>query len=355
MLKKRCSKVILFGFLAVIMAFSVLTADLGASILLGDVKTVYINVDGEVTKINTRKSRVGDILEQAGIEIYTEDYINTDLDEQIEETVNNINIRKAIPIKVITADETIEFHTSERTVKNAIIKQGIDLSEQDRLHDNFTTHEISEYETVTEDMEIRVIDVCQKVIEEDTPLPYEVVTKENYDLEKGKNKVVQPGQHGVKKATYNAVLEDGEVVSKVLISEEVVTKPVNEIKEVGMQVSFMTERGIPVPYKDSVVYQATAYCADSDPYNGMTATGVWAKPGIVAVDPKVIPLGTKLYVESLGAMKDYGYCVAADTGVRGERIDLYFNTLSECYTFGRRNVKIYILKDQSIDVFKARK
>ena len=72
---------------------------------------------------------------------------------------------------------------------------------------------------------------------------------------------------------------------------------------------------------------------------------------MVAVDPKVIPLGTILYVE------DYGIAIAGDTGgaIKGHDIDLFMNTRSEARSFGRRDKEVYILKDQNIDVQAERK
>lgn len=74
--------------------------------------------------------------------------------------------------------------------------------------------------------------------------------------------------------------------------------------------------------------------------NGITAIGLRARKGIVAVDPRVIPLGTKLYIPG------YGEALAADTGgwIKGSRIDLCFESLGECFRFGRRKIKIYLVE-----------
>ncbi|HCO18721.1 MAG TPA: hypothetical protein DIT39_03815, partial [Tissierellales bacterium] len=82
-----------------------------------------------------------------------------------------------------------------------------------------------------------------------------------------------------------------------------------------------------------------------DRYYGITATGTRARPGTVAVDPRVIPLGTKLYIQSLDGTKDYGFAIAEDVGgaIKGEKIDLFFNSATDVRYFGRRDVKVYIL------------
>ncbi len=87
--------------------------------------------------------------------------------------------------------------------------------------------------------------------------------------------------------------------------------------------------------------EATAYNL-----KGVTASGVMSGFGKVAVDPKVIPLGTKLRIESTDSWPSYGYAVAADTGsaIKGNRIDLFYSSRAKCLEFGRRKVKVYIIK-----------
>lgn len=87
-------------------------------------------------------------------------------------------------------------------------------------------------------------------------------------------------------------------------------------------------------------FEATAYDdtpASQGKWVGKTATGVKPRVGVIAVDPRIIPLGTKLYVEG------YGNCIAGDTGgdIKGNRLDLFFNTPSEVKKYGRRQVKVY--------------
>jgi len=87
---------------------------------------------------------------------------------------------------------------------------------------------------------------------------------------------------------------------------------------------------------------STAYFSGGGGINGtgITATGLKARKGLVAVDPKVIPLGTRLYIPG------YGEALAADTGgwIKGNRIDLVFEDLTECYRYGRRKIKVYLVQ-----------
>lgn len=90
-----------------------------------------------------------------------------------------------------------------------------------------------------------------------------------------------------------------------------------------------------------IIMKASAYTksVEEGTSRGITRSGVSVSRGIVSVDPKIIPLGTKLYIEG------YGYAVAADTGgaIKGNRIDLYMETKKEAFEFGRRDVKVFII------------
>ena len=93
----------------------------------------------------------------------------------------------------------------------------------------------------------------------------------------------------------------------------------------------------PEPEPETVTFEATAYT-----WTGYrTATGTWPSRGTVAVDPEVIPLGTKLYVEG------YGPAVAADTGgdIKGQRVDLYMDSYEEAIQFGRREVLVEVVRE----------
>jgi 3D (Asp-Asp-Asp) domain-containing protein len=96
-------------------------------------------------------------------------------------------------------------------------------------------------------------------------------------------------------------------------------------------------RQIEAPEPEPMIFEATAYC-----YTGnRTATGTWPSRGTIAVDPAIIPLGTRLYVEG------YGEGIAEDTGgaIQGEIIDLYMESEDECWAWGRRTVEVRIIEE----------
>lgn len=191
----------------------------------------------------------------------------------------------------------------------------------------------------------------QQVSVSEEEIDFEIAYVSCDDHYLGEEEVVQEGVKGLKKVTTTTKVVDGKPVD-VVISEEVVKEPVNQIVEVGTKekpvdtevaTDFKSESGF--SYKKVLTIDATAYCPCSKCCgkwaNGVTATGLKAGYGVAAVDPKVIPLGTKLYVEG------YGYCIAADTGgaIKGNRIDLCYNSHSAALAsgYGHTATKVYIL------------
>ncbi|WP_312813638.1 3D domain-containing protein [Sedimentibacter sp.] len=166
--------------------------------------------------------------------------------------------------------------------------------------------------------------------------------------------VIQQGSDGLKKSVYQECYVDGKMVLRTLEEEIIIKDPVDKIIEVGTKDNTVaTSRG-GFRFKDEFDMVATAYDLSfestgkrpGDPYYGITASGTKAQPGTVAVDPKVIPLGTKLYVASTDGSPDYGFATALDTGgaIKGNRIDLFMEDGNDAYWFGIRQVKVYILE-----------
>lgn len=89
----------------------------------------------------------------------------------------------------------------------------------------------------------------------------------------------------------------------------------------------------------SMIMNASAYSAFDDGNGQYTSRGTFLHKGIVAVDPNIIPLGTRVYIPG------YGYAIADDVGgaIKGYKIDLAYDTHGEAIQFGRRNVTVYIL------------
>jgi 3D (Asp-Asp-Asp) domain-containing protein len=157
-------------------------------------------------------------------------------------------------------------------------------------------------------------------------------------LEKCVEKVTQEAQDGTKTVTVNVSFADGVEVSAKPISEKITEAAKPQIINVGTRDTVETSRGA-MRFSRTQMMEASAYLPTDGSNSGITATGIPARNGIVAVDPNVIPLGTRLYVQG------YGVALAADVGgaINGNRIDLCMEDYNDAMRFGRRSVKVYIL------------
>ena len=132
-----------------------------------------------------------------------------------------------------------------------------------------------------------------------------------------------------------------ETGSAVSVKETPVPEKETPDPEEQAYLTMETFSGDVLAYTDCLTVEATAYSG-----GGKTAMGTAAGEGTVAVDPDVIPLGSRLYITAEdGSSWVYGYAVAEDTGgsIQGERVDLFFWSDSDGRAFGRRTAKVYVL------------
>ncbi|MBC7319301.1 G5 domain-containing protein [bacterium] len=151
----------------------------------------------------------------------------------------------------------------------------------------------------------------------------------------------EPGKPGEVEIYWRVYKRGNRILDKQKFKEVVISRPKPQIVYIGRGY-MLASRGqfAGKPYLDMI---ATAY--DPGPRScgtyadGYTSIGLKAGYGVVAVDPSVIPLGKKLYIEG------YGYAIAGDVGraIKGLRIDLGFDTYREAINFGVRKVRVYIL------------
>ncbi len=316
-------------FILIVLALvSVLT--MGFSTALGN--DVELNINGKTKTVFTYEKTVGDFLKKEGIVLKNKDLVSPSLDKEIDKDMKIvISSPKSYHIK--DGDKTLIAEASGYTVADVLDNLDIKLNKLDRV--SLPLDEIAK-----EGMDIKIDRVVVENLENKIEIPFETESRENNDMFEGEKKVITKGEVGQKteslKNTYvNGVLETTEV-----LKSEITKDPVKEVVEVG------TKKGTVAPNgknaKRVIVMQATAY----DPTAGSkTAMGTRARVGAVAVDPKVIPLGSKLYIESMDGFASYGYATAEDTGgaIKGNRIDLFYNSNAEANRFGRRNVKVYVL------------
>ena len=181
-------------------------------------------------------------------------------------------------------------------------------------------------------------------------------------LPKGEVEVVQQGIDGVRDVVYEVVYADGQLVSRQAVAESGNTS-VAELAYLGTRVSEAQEgdtvssvvyeadgsgyllmaSGDSLHFSRAVEVKCTAYTAGYDGVDTCTATGTTVRRGVVAVDKRVFPLGSRLYVDIKSSAFSYGMAYAEDTGMRGEKLDLYMDSYDECILFGVRKSVAYVL------------
>ena len=154
--------------------------------------------------------------------------------------------------------------------------------------------------------------------------------------------MVSAGASGKATRTYLVKYVDGKKVDEALYTEFTTQNPVNEVVNVGVGGTVTAKDGTVYEYNYRKQMEATAYTYVPGKTTMTTATGERLRKGIVAVDPKVIPLHTKMFIT--GTI-EYGLGVAEDTGgvIKGNIVDLAYMSYDECIQFGRRQMQVYIL------------
>ncbi|MFC4767896.1 ubiquitin-like domain-containing protein [Effusibacillus consociatus] len=292
-------------------------------------KTVSVKVDGQSQEVSGFfTGSLQELLQKQGIQVSAQDLVQPGLKTPVTEGMS-IVIKHAR--KVLLKDgnnEPKQLVTTADSVAEVLKQAGIELADQDRVNVELKSTPIEGQTIAITRREIQVAVTEEKI-------PFQTERQPNQDIFKGQEKVLTHGVEGLAKVTTRIILENGVEVDRK-VEREVVKEPEKNVVAYGTKPVIVASRsGGSFTSAKKMVMSATAYAA-----GGRTATGRPAQFGVAAVDPSVIPLGTKLYIEG------YGYAIAADTGgaIKGMKIDLVFNTQAECLQFGRRQVVVHIVE-----------
>lgn len=296
-------------------------------------KTVCISIDGEEATYVTYKSTVEEVLQDNGIEIAEKDKIEPSIGTKIEEN-ENISIERAVPVKIQMSNRVIEVNTTEKTIGDMLEKETDYLKGQDfECNEDDLVSPVRET-SISNDMAIVVTKVEIENVVEVQAMPYSTSETIDYDKDISYSAVANQGVDGEKEVTYKVVKHDGKIIDKQEVSQKP-TKPTQDEVIVKGGSEFVASRGGDlIKVKKKLTMQATAYCGDRTTATGRTPVRSSEANGIstIAVDPRVIPLGSLVYVDG------YGKAIASDTGgvIKGNIIDVFLNSKSECSSWGRK-------------------
>lgn len=301
------------------------------------------DTDSAPVQIRTTDTKVGKILSKQGIILNEGDRVNYALTDEVGNDAV-ISIARAMSVNIVYMGETRSCLTTNGSVAEILAEQGIAVDEDDVVTPA-VTEKVSEGDTIT----VTVFETHNVTVQE--KVAYSTKEIENASLEPYERIVIRAGQNGINEYVYEISYKDGVEVSRNLIKDSILSNPVEEIVECGQTGVWQlgaVPASAPTNYSRVEVFNATAYDAsptDNGKWAGRTSTGIPLVYGVVAVDPSVIPYGTKMYIESVDGQFKYGYAIAGDCGgaIKGNVVDLFFPDRGDCYSFGRRAVKVYFL------------
>ncbi|NLW07373.1 MAG: DUF348 domain-containing protein [Clostridia bacterium] len=291
-------------------------------------KQVTIELDGREIQTRTFAADVASLLAENQISLNPEDRVSPALDAALTSKMT-VRVERAVTVTIgVDGQEKEIAIPPAATVAEALNKAGIELNPEDQVTPPANT-------VLAAGERVKVTRITSEIVTEQKEIPYRVERRANTQIEKGINQVVQRGQKGLAEERYRVVYEDGQEVSRELIATEVIKEPVTEIVSVGA-LQLASRGGRDFRFQRAFVATATAYTHTGN----RTKTGVWPQVGTIAVDPSVIPLGSRLYVEG------YGFGTAQDVGssIKGNRIDVFVDTEAEARRWGVRQVKVYVLQ-----------
>ncbi|REK58897.1 MAG: hypothetical protein C6W55_02140 [Thermobacillus sp.] len=344
--------VLLSAILSIAMTFMLLVLLYGTAD-----KQVSVVVDGEERIVTTKQWVLEKLLDELDIEVGPNDEVSKPLNAAIRDG-DRIVINQAVPVTVVADGKAVEVWPTRHTVQAALSEAGIDLRDDDKVYP-------SPGAPLEPDMTIEVVRVDKHVVQTEEVVPYEVVKKDDPNLEKGKEKVIQPGKEGVIINLVEKTFENGVYVNSRLLTKTVSAEKQDQIVAVGTKkpepkaavLSAESETATKVT-REGVTFKAkkvlknvtlTAYSAgfestgktEDHPQYGITASGTKVQEGrTIAVDPDVIPLGWWVYIEGIGFRR------AEDKGsaVKGKKIDIYYDSETKAERFGKKKgYTVYVI------------
>ncbi|MBQ3529439.1 MAG: G5 domain-containing protein [Oscillospiraceae bacterium] len=314
-------------------------------------ENTFVITDGDdVTVHTTYASDPATVLKEAGVNLSAEDTYTTESVDGVSE----IKVQRLQTITVYYGDEVIETTSYGETLDALFVRLGILIDENMVVSLPLDTQTYS-------GMAVRADRVLETTESYTMELPYEIGYCDDPTLPVGVEKVLVEGKNGQMLCTANVSYLNGAENSRNVYQQTVTVEPVKQVvargtgEQVGQTATqpligdgfIVLPTGEVLTYIRKDTFLATAYTHMDDGCDEFTANGAPVKWGVVAVDPKVIPYGTRMFIVSNDGAYIYGLSTAEDCGgaIKNKRLDLYMPTLEEAFQFGRRNCTVYFLGD----------
>jgi resuscitation-promoting factor RpfB len=298
---------------------------------------VVFQSQGTQTQHVTSSQTVGDFLKERGISPGPRDYVHPDAATPLVDNLV-IDYSPAVRVGLIIGGIRKTVVTTAADVGAVLEEQNIHLGKYDVVSPGLA-------DAVALNQTIRISRIVQWSTAERHHLAARTIHRIDFSLPPGEKKIVKAGSSGLALMMVDYTQTDGKL-HKRIVARRLLRKPQPRVIAEGVgtyaAIAHFARHGLEkMSYiaSNALEMVATAYTAQCGGCSGYTASGYRAGRGIVAVDPSIIPLGSKLYIPG------YGFAIAGDTGgaIVGHRIDLGFDSLSDARSFGRQFVKVYRL------------
>lgn len=297
---------------------------------------VTVVADGRTWQARTLRRTAADVLAALHVKVEPGDLIVPGPERSLRNG-DTITVVRARPLRVITPDGERTIRSAAGTAAALIRDAGLPMEGEYRAKVRIDPAR-------PDLLSVELIKIRTEVVTAQVVIPYRTERRETATLELGLEKDIQKGVNGLKEVQYRNIYENEKLIKREVLSETVLREPVTRLVAVGTAGTVTTRGGEVIRFKKALYMTATGYTAGPESTGkyatGYTYLGMKAGYGVVAVDPRVIPLRSRLYIEG------YGFAVAGDIGgaIKGNRIDLCFDTVAEANRWGVRKVKVYIIE-----------
>ena len=345
---KGCVKSRIFRVLALLLPVVLVALSMSRNVRA---KNTYVITDGDqVITYSSYATDPEDVLNEAGLALKDLDLYTTSQTDGISE----ITVQRSQQITIDNCGKPIVATSYGETVEQLL--QRLEIS-CDGAYEVSPSKDTATYDGM--EVTVRWIVTDRQSYTEE--IPYTVSYCEDPALQEGEEKILVQGENGQMRSTADVVYHNGCEVSRTVVDQTVSVEPVTQVVAVGTGVGsqkpadelmigdgyIVLPTGEVLTYTHTDEYKATAYTSWIADVTGTTATGTLARVGAIAVDPKLIPYGTRMFIVTNDGEYIYGIATAEDCGggVKGKHVDLFFDTEAECWEFGVRKITIYFLGD----------
>ncbi|WP_068675853.1 G5 and 3D domain-containing protein [Oceanobacillus sp. Castelsardo] len=314
----------------------------GMEIEYESAKQLVLNIDGKTNTYYSTAQTLKEFIEELGLSFSKYDEVSLQNNDILKDG-QEIKVKKAFEVTVNDGGKEKSSQVTGGTVKDLLEESKIELNKLDKISPSLD-------DEVTKDTSVTITRVEKKEEKLEEEIAFDTETKKDSSLEKGKEKVMTEGKKGKVLKTFEVTLENGEEVSRELLDEAIQEEKVDRVVAVGtkepaqmVSVTSTSSSSSQASSGKTISVTASAFTASCSGCSGYTATGINLKANpnkkVIAVDPNVIPLGSRVWVEG------YGEAIAGDTGgnIKGSRIDVHVPNKSKAHSWGVRNVQVKIL------------